>query len=813
MKNIILIALIFQANIFFAQAHKGGGMNRENMSKDGIVKGLVIDKQTNKAVMFANAVLFSDRDSSVIAGIVAGEDGKFELPNLKYGNYYLEVDFIGYYKKTISNIKVNKKNKIKDLGTILLNQSAASIDEVEITGERNFVEYKIDRKVINISKNINASGGTIVDALENAPSLQVDIDGNVSMRGSSNFIVLIDGKPSVLDANDILQQIPASSVESVEIITNPSVKYDPDGTTGIINIIMKKEHRSGFSGIVNTSIGTGDKYSADFLLNYRVKKFNFYIGANYGDRTYSSTGNSLRETNVGDTVNFLSSVSERSHNRNYYSLKGGLDYSINDKNIISASGKYGYFGFEMITGSQNKEYSLPISTSLYSENIGTYEVSGELFSGTIDFTHKFNKKGHEIYASAEYSGRLGGLNNLVTENITNNDFSEIINTSIYKSFQNREKKIIRLKLDYSYPINEKMKLEAGLQSRLRTTPGDYILENYISNTWVKDDALSNDFLYERNIYSAYSTLSGGLLGIEYMLGVRGEYTDRIIEQKTSGNSYPYTFLDFFPSLHLTKKLSETQQLQASYSRRVNRPRHWYLNPFPTYSDAYSENIGNPELLPEYIDSYELSYNKRIKSSSFNINAYYRKTNNKITRVQNLMADGRILNTFENLNNETALGTELSGNIQLMKWWTLYANANIYNYNIENDGVSGDLQSTNYDVRLNTTFLFSKNSRLQINGIYNAPTVTSQGNREGFYYVGAAYKQEFLKRKLSVIFKVRDIFQTGNYIYNIEGDGFTSHGERIRESPVFTLSLSYKINNYKKKRGSRESMGDEGEGGM
>ena len=360
-----------------------------------------------------------------------------------------------------------------------------------------------------------------------------------------------------------------------------------------------------------------------------------------------------------------------------------------------------------------------------------------------------------------------------------------------------------------------MKFEAGFQSRFRDASGDYILENYISGNWMLDETYSNELIFTRNIHSIYSTLSGEVIGLQYMLGLRGEYTDRLIDQVTSGEHYPLQRFDFFPSIHLTKELSKTQQIQASYSRRVKRPRHWYMNPFPGYSDSYSVRVGNPELLPEYIDSYELSFNKRIKKSFFNVAAYYRQTNNKINRVQELMDDGRILSTFDNLDKEYAFGSEISGNLQFYKWWMLYANANVYKYMLEGEiaGITTNSNSTNYDFRVNSTFLFAKNSRLQINGMYNAPTVTTQGSREGFYYFGAAYKHEFFKKKLSVVLKVRDIFKTGIYKYTIEGEGFSSSEEMFREAQVFTLSLSYKINNYKQKRGDREDMEDMNEGGM
>ena len=815
MKRLLLIVFLLPGTVLFAQGHyPGAGMNRENMPKDASVKGTVKGEMSKLPVKFANAALFSLRDSSVVAGAVADENGNFIIENIPYGRYYLVIDFIGFYKKTISGIKLYPQKKEFDAGVIMLKDASENIDEVVVSGERNQVEYKIDRKVVNISKDINSSGGTLVDALENAPSIQVDIDGNVTMRGSSNFQVLIDGKPTVLDANDILQQIPASAVENVEIITNPSVKFDPDGTTGIINIIMKKTHKKGFNGIVNTSIGTGDKYSADFLVNIRRKKVGFYFGANYGDRSSYSTGNSLRTTSNNDTTDYLSSDSKRTHARKYYSVKGGIDFYLNKKNTLSFSGRYGYFGFKMNSFSDISEYTSPKALDLYTVNDGRFEIGGGFYSATTDFTHNFAKKGHSLVFSVDYSVRSGGIDNTVGIIETDKNFNENFSETKYRTFQDRGRDRVRAKVDYTLPINEKSKFEAGYQVRLLNAGGDYIYEDFTGGDWIENTSLSNDMIFTRNIHSLYTSYSGEFAGIGFMAGIRGEYTDRMINQLTTGEEYPINRFDFFPSLHFSKQISKTDQVQLSYSRRVNRPRHWYLNPFLSYTDAYSVRQGNPGLLPEFIDSYELSYNKRIKKSIVNIDAYYRQTNNSINRVQELYGDDKILYTFDNLNKEYAYGSEISGNLTLTRKWRMFANINLYKFNLEGEtaGVTTDLKSFNYDMKLNSTYMFTKNSRLQINGFYNAPTVTVQGSRKAFYIVSAAYRQEFFKRKFSVVLRVNDIFKTGKYITNTEGIGFTSYSEMLRESPVFMLSLSYKINNYKQKRGERNDDMDM-EGGM
>jgi len=342
--------------------------------------------------------------------------------------------------------------------------------------------------------------------------------------------------------------------------------------------------------------------------------------------------------------------------------------------------------------------------------------------------------------------------------------------------------------------------------------GDYIYDefDYDSDNWITNTDFSNEMTFIRNIYGAYSTYTGKVLGIGYKAGIRGEYTYRIIEQHTTNEEFSINRPDYFPSLHLSKELPKDQQILASYSKRIRRPRHWYLNPYPSYSDSYYYRVGNPDLGAEYVDSYELNYQKTFSKTFFTIELYYRKTNDAITQTQTLQDNNVMLLTFENLDKTYAYGTEISVNTPITKWWKVFANANFYQYYIQSntEGLI-DGNSTNYDFRVNSTFMFSKTSRLQINGMYNAPTVTAQGTREGFYMFDFAYRQEFFKRKLSMVFKVRDPFQTAKYVTTYEGESFYSINEYYREAPVFTISLSYKINNFKPERKSRNGEDEEG----
>ncbi len=810
--KLLIVLLLSNALAQSQNQHTGNGMNNPDMPKEGIVKGVVNDNIYKTAVQYANVVLYSLRDSTVAGGTICDINGTFEIKDLGYGKYYMTLDFIGYEKKIIDDIMINPNQKIVDIGPVYLTHVVQDLEEVEVVGEKNYVKYEIDRKVINVSKNINAAGGTLADALENAPSIQVDVEGNVSLRGSTNFKVLIDGKPTALDANEILQQIPVSSVENIEIITNPSAKFDPDGTTGIINIIMKKENKTGLTGIINAGIGTGDKYSADFSVNYRAKRVNYYFGGGWGNNSHNGEEYSLKKTFQTDDTSFVETESDQSHQRKNYSVNGGIDLVLNEKNTLSFSGHYGYFGFARPSKSKIHEWNDSETTNLFFLNEGNMEMGGEFFSINTDYKHNFTKKGHELSGALYIIGRNGGNESNISESTTDSDFTPFGEPEKNRSFQSRGMNDYRFKIDYTYPIKESMKFEAGFQSRIDRENGDYTYENLMGNTWILNDTFSNEMTFDEDIHSVYSTFSGSLAGINYMLGLRGEYTNRIVDQKTSNEYFNLERYDFFPSVHFSKTLAKEQELQLSYSRRIERPRHWYLNPYPGYSDAYSVRKGNPELLPEYIDSYEFSYQKRIKMSSVNAIAYFRQKNNTITQVQQLMDDGRFLFTFDNINKEYSYGAEISTNMQLAKMLMVYFNANVYRYNIESDfaGLTTDVKSYNYDFRMNLTMMFSKTSRIQINGFYNAPTVTAQGTREDFFMAGMAFRQDFFKRKLSATVNVRDILKTGVRKGFSEGVNFYTQDIMTPEAPVFSISLSYKINNYKQKNGDKEdAMNDEG----
>lgn len=799
--NIIVLFVITARLI--AQQPGGGRQDFAGMPPEGVVTGQVFDKQLNEAMEYASVVLYSKRDSSIVAGTVTDVSGKFKMEKVPYGKFYMVANFIGYNKIMINDIMVTPKAKVADMGVIYLEPAATSLDGVEIVADKQRVEYKIDKKVVNVSQDLMASGSSAVAVLENVPSVNVDIEGNVSLRGSSSFNVLIDGRPSVLQGSDALQQIPASSIDRIEIITNPSAKYDPDGTGGIINVIMKKQKSPGINGIVNVSVGTKNKYRADALLNYRTKNFNIFGGLDGNYNQFSMKGNSNYETYFADSTSFRDSESKGKMLRKGYGIKAGIDYYLTDRSTLTFSGRYGGYGFDRDGSSSRHIYTDPIGFDEYSKSNTTMDRGGDFYDLNMNYIFKFDDKGHQLEALAFYSNRTGDDTEEQEDYITDPEWN-IYSDSVPESIRTTEKEVsddIRLKLDYTRPVGKEGKIEAGYQSRMEFENEKFLFQDYDypAGEWVDNALYTSEADFKDNIHGMYGIFSNTWKTIGYQLGLRGEYTDRVIDNEASPEVYTLNRFDFFPSVHLSKQFKNDHQLIASYSRKIERPNGRQLDPFPQYMDPYNIRVGNPELEPEYVDSWELNYQKKIKASFVSLEAYYRVNTNKITEVKSVQDDGIVVHTFQNLNKDYSLGSELMGNIEFSKLLNVNASINVFDYKLEGsvEGEDVSKHSTNWNGKLNITMKFKYDMRLQVSGIYQGKSVTAQGTQEGFPMLNVALRKDFFNKKLSATMSVRDLLMTAKRESTSSGTDFYSHDKFKRESPVLTLDISYVINNYKK----------------
>jgi len=789
--------------------------------RTGVVRGVIHDSTTNGAIEYATVGLYRQGDSSLVNGVVTGSTGAFAFRNLAYDSYYLEASFIGYTKKILSSVNITPQVSTVDFGVIVLYPDITQIADVEIVAQSKQVEYRIDKKVVNISQDISAAGGSLVNVLENTPSVEVDIEGNVSLRGSGNFQLLIDGKPSVVQGSEGLQQIPASAVQSLEIITSPSAKYDPDGAAGIINIIMKKQKNTGIGGVANVSVGTRQKYTADFLLNFKRQKLNYFIGGEYSDRDFHMKGENERSTFINDTTTSNFGDVKGVFARNSYNLKSGFDYYIDDNSTLSLSGAFGRRNSNRDFTSLNHWLTLPASVDSFYTDESSSTDEDKFYNLNLDFQKKFDDNGHALQASVYYSAATEVETEEEIVRHTDSNY-EILGTDpkSSRSRMRNPESDIRIELDYTRPVGSG-KLEAGLQSRMDNQEGNYIFEDYqpLGGEWMVNDSISNSLDYRDALQSVYGIYSAPLGKFEYQLGVRAEYDNRTLKQKTSSESYTYEKMHFFPSFYVLRKLSDKHQFQFTFSTRIQRPSMWNLNPFKEFRGSNNIYYGNPSLTPEFSNAYELNYQYSFKKGTVSIETYYRKTTYKITWINGIDSlSGRqvFVNTVTNADEDHSLGMELMTNLDLNKWWQISLTGNLFRYQLNGEVGGKDVSrvSTSWRTNLNSSFKLKWDLRLQLTGMYNGPSKTLQGERSGFFMANVAVRKELLKRQLSVSVNARDIFATGYNTFTSGGENFYTYNKFRREAPVVMLNLTYRINNYRQaaRRNGDDQGGDDG-GGM
>ena len=817
MKKFILTIFIFAAflmlcnNVLKAQGFPRPG-GESMIPKEAEINGVIADGSTNQTIPYASVAVYKSKDSTLVAGVLSQDNGSFTVGKLPYGKYFMVVTFVGYKKHKVSDILLTPAKKIAALGSIKVNMSTTVLKEVEVVGNAAPVSYQIDKKVINIAQTVAAAGSTLAEALQTAPSIQTDVEGNVTLRGSSNFTVLVDGRPSPIAGSEALQQIPANLVQNVEIITNPGAKYEAEGSAGILNIIMKKQKVQGSSGFVNLSAGTGDKYSANLSLNYKISKFNFTLGGDFTDNksTFTNLMNNRLTLSPSLVKNQEINGSGDMH-RKGKGLNFAVDYTIDDKNSLTLTGSLGdrTFGRGMFS-TYTDTYTLNNTSGpaiVYTDNT-TPEFKRNYQSLNLDYQLKLDKKGQKLSASAYYTG--GPNNNTSILQVDTTNIGGIRGGSLTQlSAQNSNDKDLRTKIDYELPIGEKGKLGAGYQGRYENNDGEYTLQN----NGVEDVSQHDKLNFKDQLQAGYVTFQNSMPLFDYQLGLRTEYEKRVLNQEIQNQINKLDRIDFFPTIHLTRQLPLKLQLQASYTRRINRPQQWNINPFIVHVDPQSIRQGNPDLLPEFTNSYELNLEKKISDASLvSVEGFMRQTNNLIQQYSDFNSSTQITtNTFKNIDHDRSMGVEFMVNLELYKWFNLNSSLSVFNYHMFGAPVAGVANSTNsWNLHINPTFHLSKATSVQLMYMYNAPSITAQGTRSGFYTSSLGIKQSLLKNKASLTLQVRNL--VGNTIMTSTtiSDNQLRTGSFKRESQVLMLTFSYRINNYRAKQSNRQN-GDEGGG--
>ncbi len=801
LKKLILVSLfiVMGSSMIFGQAA------RRNAS----IRGRIIDMDTDMTVEYANVLVNSLQDSTLVNGGMSDDQGYFRVENLVPGSYYVEVKFIGYEDYIFHTVRIDDENPQVDLGNIPLKKSVIHMDGVQVEAERPIINYEIDKKVIDVRKQATSESGTAVDLLQNVPSVDVDFDGNVSLRGSSSFTVLIDGRPTILDANDALAQIPASTIEQIEIITNPSVKYDPEGIAGIMNIVTIKKKLTGVSGIVNARYGSNNDPGGDFLLSFKHEKFNWFVKGMYRGGEHPGTSESSRTTTVDTLTTILESQGSSNRDRNFAGVQTGIEYYPGKNDVLSLSARIGDFRMGEKSTLDYTEQRLMPSDSLDLAYTGVEDGShgGTHLSASLSWDHNFEQEGHKLSAQVNFMNRNG------SENSTNEEFDS--NHQITSGQINTEKgpmTRVQYRSDYEKPLGDFGKLELGLEGNAGDNRDMTTVKDYIDGAYVVQDSLARDARYRQNINGVYALVNQKYGNIGIQGGLRMEYTYRKISTGDNTDVFTINRPDYFPSLHTSYDLGNGDQLMASYTRRIQRPRGWYLEPFRTRMDSRNVWEGNPGLLPSYTNSVEGGYKKVVGNNDVYFDLFYRQTLDEDERITEPLTADLYLNTVKNVGTSTSAGLEASVNLIFRKFWSLYLTSSVYDYRLAGeyvgvaDTVVFDTHDTSWNARFNNTFRLNEKCELQVMTRYRSGRVTSQGRDDARYQTDLSLKYQILRNKLTANFQVRDVFGTGVHESTSSGANFTSHSLHTHDAPYFSLSLKYNFNNYQEKPGGGQNGG-------
>ncbi len=779
---------------------------------DGKVEGVIVESGSAKPIGYATVSIHRLADSTYVNGAVSLENGLFKIEDLPKGEYYAQVSFLGYKSLNTVPFTLDSSRAEFSMGNIEMILDAVNVGEVIVTSSQPKVDYRVDKKVVSVAQMLTSASMSAVEVLENVPSIKTDMDGNVTLRGSSDFMVLIDGKPTVLDPSDALAQIPASSIQNIEIITNPSVKYEPDGTGGIINIILKKNSMLGLQANFNVKYGSLNSYGADAALNYNFEKVRLFARVEVGDNPFEGEMSNYRLVEADGTKNEQVSEGKNTRTRRRQDYRFGVNWDITESDLFSFEANIGsgkMFGDRVQDYKTTIDDGSPVSELSYAD----WGRGSDYFALSSSYERHFGSKEHKLVVQGYMSMR---------------DFSEYTTTTLstldgtinsgHKVNEAATMERYDLKADYSLPIG-KSKFEAGVQYRLATFPSNITQQPYDNSMgeFVPAPELSSSLDFSSEVLSLYSTFNGNHDKFGYLVGLRLEHDNREIK---SADNFTFNSWELFPSAHLSYSLNDNNQIMASYARRINRPRGHYLDPFLTWTDMFNVRSGNPELLPEYIDAMELAYVKQMGKTQLSVEGYYRIRQNKIEGFRTpyessdatIDSEGVILTTFRNAGKDFSLGVEAMLTTPLTKWWEASFSGNIYDYRLEVEAgeESYNRESLTWDLRASTTFTLTKWLRLQLDGNYRSESITSQGSWGAYYSFNAGLKGDFLNRRLSASLTWRDFLSTAKYSSVLSSDGIYQTTEYRPHTPFIMLSIGYRLNNFKSSRQHQNV--DDSEGG-
>jgi outer membrane receptor protein involved in Fe transport len=782
----------------------------------GSIRGTIVEKNSTTPLEFATVAVYKLPDSTLVTGGITDTKGQFNVEAYP-GRYFLKVQFISYGETYVPNVVVTPENLNVNVGTVGLAPSDVILKEVVIEGERTQMELQLDKKVYNIGKDLSNLGGSAADLLGNLPSVAVDVEGNVSLRGSENVQILIDGKPSGLiglSGSGGLQQLQGNMIERVEIITNPSARYDAEGGAGIINIILKKDKATGFNGSFAVNAGYPANYGLSFNINYRHKWVNIFT--NYGINYRENPGNGYNNQlfTLPDSTYYTNIRSERLRAGFSQTVRFGADIYLNDKNILTLSTSYRPSLGDNTSNVNYLDYDGSRNFLGRTKRSETQTEDDKNYQYAVNYVREFKRRGQKFTADIQYR--------LSTE-IEDSDFSQrlfpVIGSPMdaaQRSFNDNGEEQWLLQTDYIQPFSTHGRVEMGMRYTYRNIFNDYRIEDEVpagSGNFEEIEVLTNDFNFDEKVTAGYLMVSNKIDKITWQLGTRLEHTymATLLEQTGEENSQDY--LSLFPSANMSYAMSEELSLQLSYSRRISRPNFRSLNPFVNFTDPRNWFTGNPNLQPQFTDSYELGILNNQKNSSIYYGVYHRHTEGVVSRIQRYDEEYDVtIRRPENMATENAIGVEVNANKDFGKVFRTSGNFNFYNSKIEGEGFFAE--ATTFSARWSNNYRNDKLFNAQLNIWYSAPQNIPQGKRYSMASVDIGLSRDVMKKNGTVSLNVSDLFNSRRF----KGETFTERFQaeslfRWRQGPIFNAQFTYRLNQSKNQRERRRGTDENGRGDM
>ena len=790
--------------------------------QSGII-GTVIDSASRQPLDYATVSLINQTDKKAVAGMHTDSKGQFSLRGLAAGQYTLRIGFMGYQTYEQTNINYTDGQTITLPPVSLRSSGARVLKEVVVSAPSPGMSIGIDRKVFNVEQSLISQGGSVTDLLSDIPSLSVDADGTVSLRGSSGVRILIDGKPSAMAGSDItqvLQSLPANSVQRIEVITNPSSKYEAEGQSGIINIVLKKNLKTGLNGLVTASGGSYRNYNGGISLNYRDSSFNYY--GNYDYRKSRRLGEGYNVTRYFENNGLIENNNEADRSGTGHSAKVGVDYFINQTTTLGLSGNFS------IRDNQRNEDLFYRYQNLPNLNGTSTRFSRQTeddfgYDLNLDFKKEFKRAGEELLFNAAFGrNKEDGINEF---NQTFSNAGTPADRQINDTYERGDN--INVQLDYTLPFNETSKLEAGYRSTFQKGDESQLSRrfNVDSNIFLPDYNVSNNFELEESVHAFYANYQNRFTErLGFQVGLRAEQAELQTNTISLDPEVPANLretaggLDYFrlyPSVFLTQKLGkegQDQQLQISYTRRVNRPNGWQVNPFVNISDPLNVRQGNPNLRPEDIHSFELGYSRTFGKTNLTSSVYYRRTNDVIQLISQRIegTSAATISQWMNISRNDATGFEFISKTNVGKALDFTGNVNVF-YNRFFGNEEFDIEERdgiNWDANLSTNIRFSKKLSAQVRANYNAPRVLAQGETIGNFVMDAALRLNVLNDKGSILFNVRDVFNQRRFGGYTQTAQFIRNFEDRRSLRMALLTFTYRFGSNGEKQEERQRRNDE-----